>query len=93
MTTIQATGNKVLIQLDEPEVKSGAIYIPDTAQKPAEWGTVLSVGSNVKEPIEKGDRVYVSRFQGTNLVSGDLDLIFIEDHRILLKGHEVTDKE
>lgn len=93
MTTIQPTGDNLIIQVErEEETNQTAtgIYIPKTpgqTQKP-DQGTVVAVGSgrilnngsHVQSEMAAGDRVIFNKFAGTEIESdGNLYLIIKEN--------------
>ncbi len=68
--SMKATGNKVLVQQDEPETMKGSIHLPDGQEEFPNRGVVLSVGSKVKENIQVGDRVIFERKPESALAGG-----------------------
>ena len=81
--TLQPLADRVLIQPDQAEQKTaGGLYIPDTAQKKPQHGTVIAVGSGKKdEPliVKKGDKVIYGEYSGTAItVEGEKYLIMRE---------------
>lgn len=82
--TLQPLADRVLIQPDQAEQKTaGGLYIPDTAQKKPQKGTVVAVGPGKKnEPltVKKGDKVLYGEYSGTTVtVEGEKYLIMRED--------------
>ncbi len=74
----------LLVQPDPPEeVSSGGILIPDVAKEVPVWGTVLAYGEQTKHGLDTGDRVLVPKHLGTHLTFGKLDVILIEESKVL----------
>ena len=94
---IQLLLHTVLLQLDEPEVKtaSGIILSLDEKRerKAVEIGTVVQVGSRAfvdygRDPsiLNIGDRVYIARYAGKEVKDTDnKEYVIINDIDILCK--------
>lgn len=81
--TLHPLADRVLIQPDQAEQKTaGGLYIPDTAQKKPQHGTIIAVGPGKKdEPltVKKGDKVIYGEYSGTTItVEGEKYLIMRE---------------
>lgn len=86
---IKPLGDKVLVELLEPEDKTkGGIILPDTAKEEKSEGRVVATGSGKllesgkREPIEvrKGDRVIFGKYAGDDV------LIDGKKHKIIKEG-------
>ena len=73
---LKPLGDRVLVEpVEEKEVKKGGIIIPDTAKEKPQEGIVIALGTGKtddngkKVPFEvnKGDRVLVSKYGGTEI--------------------------
>lgn len=77
--------NKIVVKRDKAEEKTqGGLYVPDTAQKKENKGTVIAVGPGKKDsPMEAkpGDRILFSSFSGTEIQGddGETYLVMQED--------------
>jgi len=83
---VRPLGNRVLLMLVESEeTKSpGGIVLPDSAKnEKALQGTVLTVGSDEKIEVKKGDVVLVPRFGGTEFVQDQEKLLIVKSSDIL----------
>lgn len=89
-------GERILIQLDEAETQSpGGIVLPDAAQKSANQGTVVAVGSGrvldngerLPISVSEGDRVVFQSYAGTTIeVNGETYLALTESE-VIAKIH------
>ena len=81
--------DRILVKrIEEEEVSSGGIIIPDSAKEKPQEGKVISVGKGKigedgkVQPLDvkKGDKVLFSKYAGTEVnVEGDEHLIIRED--------------
>ena len=74
--------------MDEEETSKGGIIIPDTAKEKPQQAKVIAVGKGkVNEDgkvqpldVQKGDRVLIGKYSGTEVnIDGDEHLIIRED--------------
>ena len=75
-------------RIDEEETSKGGILIPDTAKEKPQQAKVIAVGKGkVNEDgkvqpldVQKGDRVLIGKYSGTEVnINGDEHLIIRED--------------
>src|SRR5689334_847977 len=86
---VKPLGDRVLVQsIEEQETKKGGIIIPDTAKEKPQEGNVVAFGTGkvddngkkVEFTVEKGDKVRISKYGGTEIkVDGESFLIMRED--------------
>ncbi len=86
---IRPLQDRILVKrIEEEEVSSGGIIIPDSAKEKPQEGKVIAVGKGkVGEDgkvqpldVKKGDKVLFSKYAGTEVnVEGDEHLIIRED--------------
>ncbi len=86
---IRPLQDRILVKrIEEEEVSSGGIIIPDSAKEKPQEGKVISVGKGKigedgkVQPLDvkKGDKVLFSKYAGTEVnVEGDEHLIIRED--------------
>lgn len=86
---IKPIGERVLIKpIKEEEVTSGGIYIPESARREKNEGTVLAVGTfeDGKElPLKKGDHIIYGGFHSDEIeIDGD-KCMFIDFKDVLAK--------
>lgn len=89
MAMIKPLFDKVVIEpLDSEEVSSGGIYLPDSAKKKPQEGTVVAVGagrvlddgSRAPVAVREGQKVIFAKYGGTEVkVDGKEYMILDED--------------
>jgi len=84
--------DRLLIKrIEEKEVKSGGIIIPDTAKEKPMEGKVIAVGSGrvekdgTKIPLEVkvGDRVLFGKYAGTEIKIDEKEHVILREEEIL----------
>ena len=95
-TRVKPMGDRILVRrVEEEEVKSGSIIIPDTAKEKPQQGEVLAVGpgrmteEGKRLPIEVkvGDRILMGKYAGTEVkLDGEECLILREDDILAIVG-------
>ena len=94
VTQIHPMGDRVVIRpVDEPDVSSGGIILPDTAkERPQEGevlaagpGRVLNSGKRVEMELNPGDKVIYSKYAGTEVSVEDEELLIMNSGDILAK--------
>ncbi len=86
---IRPLQDRILVKrIEEEEVSSGGIIIPDSAKEKPQEGKVIAVGKGKigedgkvqRLDVKKGDKVLFSKYAGTEVnVDGDEHLIIRED--------------
>lgn len=94
----QPLGDRILVKrLQEQEVTSGGIIIPEIAkEKPAEGivvakgrGKLLPDGKILPLEVKVGDRVLFSKYAGTEIpIKGENHLIMREDDLLAIKSEK-----
>ncbi len=78
----------IVKRIDEEETTQGGIIIPDSAKEKPQEGKVIAVGKGKiledgklkKLDVKKGDRVFFSKYSGTEItIEGEERLIIRED--------------
>lgn len=67
---------------DELEKTPGGIYVPDVAKEKPQKGTVIEVGSEVKE-VKVGDTVLFDKYAGSKIKIDDVEYLIIKEEEIL----------
>ena len=83
----------LLKRLEEQEVRKGGIIIPDTAKEKPQEAEVIEVGKGrvndegkaIPLAVEKGDRVLIGKFSGTEVTIDDVEHIIVREEEILAK--------
>ncbi len=86
---IRPLQDRILVKrIEEEEVSSGGIIIPDSAKEKPQEGKVIAVGKGKigedgkvqRLDVKKGDRVLFSKYSGTEInIEGEEHLIIRED--------------
>ncbi len=86
---LRPLNDRVIIKrLEEQEISTGGIIIPDTAKEKPQQGKVIAVGNGrilktgktVAPQVKEGDRVLFGKYSGTEVKFGDEEhLVMIED--------------
>jgi len=83
--------DKLIVRRDKPEAETtGGLAVPDAHQEQQHIGTVLKVGQGrwvdgilLPLTIVPGMRVLFSKFAGTELESGEPDIIVLREDEVL----------
>lgn len=67
---------------EELEKTPGGIYVPDVAKEKPQRGTVIEVGSEVKE-VKVGDTVLFDKYAGSKIKVDDVEYLIIKEEEIL----------
>jgi chaperonin GroES len=88
-TKVKPLGDRILVRrVEEEEVKTGSIIIPDTAKEKPQQGEVLAVGpgrmndegKRIPLEVKAGDRILMGKYAGTEVkLDGEECLILRED--------------
>jgi chaperonin GroES len=90
--SLKPLGERVILKLVEAEEKTeGGIVLPDTAKDKPQRGEVVAVGSGKliengnKVPLEvnTGDKVFFSRYAGTEVKDGEETFLIVNERDIL----------
>ena len=86
--TLKPLGNRVVIEpIEQEDITSGGIVLPETAKEKPQKGTIISVGPGERDEdgkyipmdVKEGDTVLFAKYAGTEIkVDGDKLLILKE---------------
>ena len=86
--TLKPLGNRVVIEpIEQEDITSGGIVLPETAKEKPQKGTILSVGPGERDEdgkyipmdVKESDTVLFAKYAGTEIkVDGDKLLILKE---------------
>jgi len=91
---LQPLGDRLIVEvLEEEELTSSGIVLPDTAKEKPQRGRVLSVGPGpraedgecIKMDIESGDEIVFSKYGGTEIKLGTDDYLILRESDVLAK--------
>ena len=86
--SLKPLGNRVVIEpIEQEDITSGGIVLPETAKEKPQKGTIISVGPGERDEdgkyipmdVKEGDTVLFAKYAGTEIkVDGDKLLILKE---------------
>ena len=91
---LQPLGDRLIAEvLEEEEVTSSGIVLPDTAKEKPQRGRVLAVGPGprdedgeyIKMDLEEGDEIIFSKYGGTEIKVDGEDLLVLRESDVLAK--------
>ena len=91
---LQPLGDRLIVEvLDEEEVTSSGIVLPDTAKEKPQRGRVLAVGPGprdddgefIKMDLEEGDEIIFSKYGGTEIKLGADEVLVLRESDVLAK--------
>jgi len=91
---IQPLADRVIVKpIEREEVTKGGIFLPDTAKEKPQEGEVLAVGpgrlsedgKRIAMDVNVGDRVFYSKYGGTEIKIEDEELVILRESDILAK--------
>ncbi|PLS69212.1 MAG: co-chaperone GroES [Cyanobacteria bacterium M5B4] len=90
--SVKPLGDRVLVKVVAQEQKTaGGIILPDTAQEKSQVGEVVAVGKGkvnddgTRQPVDVqvGDRVFYSKYGGTDIKIGQEDYVLLSEKDIM----------
>ena len=91
---LQPLGDRLIVEvLDEEEVTTSGIVLPDTAKEKPQRGKILAVGPGprdedgeyIKMDVETGDEIIFSKYGGTEVKVGSDDVLILRESDVLAK--------
>jgi chaperonin GroES len=91
---LQPLGDRLIVEvLEEEEITSSGIVLPDTAKEKPQRGRVLAVGPGprdedgeyIKMDLETGDEIIFSKYGGTEVKIGTEDYLILRESDVLAK--------
>ena len=91
---LQPLGDRLLVEvLDEEQVTTSGIVLPDTAKEKPQRGKVLAVGPGGRDEhgnrmpldVEAGDQIVFSKYSGTEVKVGSDELLILREIDVLAK--------
>jgi chaperonin GroES len=99
---LKPLGDRLIVEvLDEEEVLSSGIVLPDTAKEKPQRGRVLAVGpgslndkgERVPLDVEAGDTIIFSKYGGTDIKLGTEEYLILRESDVLAKVVESSGKK
>jgi chaperonin GroES len=91
---LQPLGDRLIVEtLDEEEMTTSGIVLPDTAKEKPQRGRVLAVGPGprdedgeyIKMDLEEGDEIIFSKYGGTDIKIGTDEYLILRESDVLAK--------
>ena len=91
---LKPLGDRLIVEvLDEEDVTSSGIVLPDTAKEKPQRGNVLAVGPGPRDEngnyvpmdVEEGDEVIFSKYGGTEIKLGTDEVLILRESDVLAK--------
>ena len=91
---LQPLGDRLIVEiLEEEEITTSGIVLPDTAKEKPQRGKVLAVGPGprdedgeyIKMDVEEGDEIIFSKYGGTEIKVGSDDVLILRESDVLAK--------
>ena len=91
---LQPLGDRLIVEvLDEEDVTSSGIVLPDTAKEKPQRGRVLAVGPGSRDDdgkfvpmdLEEGDEIVFSKYGGTEIKVGVDEYLILRESDVLAK--------
>jgi chaperonin GroES len=91
---LQPLGDRLIVEvLEEEELTSSGIVLPDTAKEKPQRGRVLAVGPGprdedgeyIKMDLENDDEIIFSKYGGTEIKLGTDDYLILRESDVLAK--------
>ncbi len=81
---IKPLKDRVVVKYSSEELEKtpGGIYVPDVAKEKPQKGTVIEIGSEVKE-VKVGDTVLFDKYAGSKIKIDDVEYLIIKEEEIL----------
>lgn len=81
---IKPLKDRVVVKYSSEELEKtpGGIYVPDVAKEKPQKGTVVEIGSEVKE-VKVGDTVLFDKYAGSKIKVDDVEYLIIKEEEIL----------
>jgi len=91
---LQPLGDRLIVEiLEEEEITTSGILLPDTAKEKPQRGKVLAVGPGprdedgeyIKMDVDEGDEIIFSKYGGTEIKVGSDDVLILRESDVLAK--------
>jgi chaperonin GroES len=90
--SLKPLGNRVVVEpMEQEEVTSGGIVLPETAKEKPQKGKVLSIGPGERDEdgkripmdVKEGDTVLYAKYSGTEIKLDNKKLLILRESDIL----------
>ena len=89
---IKPLGNRVVVEaIEQEEMTSGGIVLPETAKEKPQKGTVLAIGPGDRDEdgkripmdVKEGDTVLFAKYSGTEIKLDDKKVLILRESDLL----------
>jgi len=89
---IKPLGNRVVVEaIEQEEMTSGGIVLPETAKEKPQKGTVLAIGPGDRDDdgkripmdVKEGDTVLFAKYSGTEIKLDDKKVLILRESDLL----------
>jgi chaperonin GroES len=90
--SIKPLGNRVVVEpIEQEEVTSGGIVLPETAKEKPQKGTVLAIGPGDRDEdgkripmdVKEGETVLFAKYSGTEIKLDDKKVLILRESDLL----------
>ena len=90
--SLKPLGNRVVIEpIEQEDITSGGIVLPETAKEKPQKGTIISVGPGERDEdgkyipmdVKEGDKVLFAKYAGTEISFEDKDFMIMRESDIV----------
>ncbi|MGW8143403.1 MAG: co-chaperone GroES [Anaerolineales bacterium] len=90
--SIKPLGNRVVVEpIEQEDVTSGGIVLPETAKEKPQKGTVLAIGlgdrdddgNRIPMDVKEGDTVLFAKYSGTEIKLDDKKVLILRESDLL----------
>lgn len=90
--SIKPLGNRVVVEpIEQEEITSGGIVLPETAKEKPQKGTVLAIGPGDRDDdgkripmdVKEGDTVLFAKYSGTEIKMDGKKLLIMRENDLL----------
>ena len=90
--SIKPLGNRVVVEpIEQDEVTSGGIVLPETAKEKPQKGTVLAIGPGDRDEdgkripmdVKEGETVLFAKYSGTEIKLDDKKVLILRESDLL----------
>ena len=89
---LRPLGDRMVVKpIEQEEVTSSGIYLPETAKEKPQQGNVISVGPGARDEdgkriamdVSVGDVVLYAKYSGTNIKLGGVEYLILRENDVL----------
>ena len=83
---LKPLGGRVIVEpIEQEEMTSGGIILPETAKEKPQSGEVVAIGDDEEIRLKVGDRVLFAKYSGTEFKYDGVEYILFESTDVLAR--------